>query len=49
MAGYFGKELFDFLKDLAAHNDRNWFAANKDRYERDVRDPFLEILGDGAP
>ena len=49
MAGYFGKELFDFLKDLAAHNDRNWFAANKDRYERDVRDPFLEILGEGAP
>ena len=23
----------DFLKDLMIHNDRDWFAANKDRYE----------------
>ena len=31
MAGYFSKALFDFLKDLAAHNDRTWFAANAGR------------------
>jgi uncharacterized protein (TIGR02453 family) len=50
MAGYFSKSLFDFLKDLAAHNDRDWFAANKDRYEREVRDPFLEFIADaGTP
>ena len=30
---YFTKALFDFLKDLAAHNDREWFQANKERYE----------------
>src|SRR5437870_4211940 len=50
MAGYFSKALFDSLKDLAAHNDRSWFAANKERYERDVRDPFLEFIADaGTP
>jgi uncharacterized protein (TIGR02453 family) len=50
MAGYFSKSLFDFLKDLADHNDRTWFAANKDRYEREVRDPFLEFIADaGTP
>ena len=28
----FPKELYTFLNDLAANNDRNWFNANKDRY-----------------
>lgn len=27
------KVTIDFLKDLAANNDRDWFAANKHRYE----------------
>jgi len=26
------KKSLDFLKDLSKHNDRDWFAANKDRY-----------------
>lgn len=26
------KRIFDFLKDLAANNNRDWFAANKKRY-----------------
>lgn len=26
------KEIFEFLKELKANNDRVWFAANKDRY-----------------
>lgn len=25
--------ILDFLKDVAAHNDRSWFAAHRDRYE----------------
>lgn len=25
-------EILDFLRDLAANNDREWFAANKERY-----------------
>lgn len=28
------QESFDFLKDLAENNNREWFAANKDRYEK---------------
>lgn len=26
-----------FLRDLAAHNDKEWFATNKKRYERDLK------------
>jgi uncharacterized protein (TIGR02453 family) len=43
---YFGPELFDFLKDLKKNNKREWFNANKARYERDVRDPMLRFIGD---
>ncbi|MDR0973500.1 MAG: DUF2461 domain-containing protein [Prevotellaceae bacterium] len=25
--------IFDFLKSLSAHNDREWFKANRDRYD----------------
>ena len=46
VAARFGPELFRFLKDLRAHNDRNWFAANRARYERDVRDPLLGFVQD---
>jgi len=28
---YFTPALFEFLRDLKAHNDRDWFAANRDR------------------
>ena len=31
----FGPELFAFLRELKDHNDRDWFNANKDRYEND--------------
>src|SRR5438270_14082518 len=48
MAGYFDKATFDFLKDLAKHNDRAWFNANKERYEQDVRDPFLEFIANAS-
>lgn len=51
MAGhkYFGPEFFKFLKQLEQHNDRDWFLANKDRFEKDVRDPFLHFLDDLRP
>src|SRR5918996_3776624 len=45
----FGPELFRFLRDLEANNDRTWFNANKDRYEREVRDPALDFVEDFAP
>jgi uncharacterized protein (TIGR02453 family) len=45
----FGPELFRFLRDLKANNDRSWFNANKERYEREVRDPALDFVDDFAP
>jgi uncharacterized protein (TIGR02453 family) len=40
----FGPELFSFLADLRANNDRDWFAANKHRYEEDVVEPALAFI-----
>ena len=40
----FPPELFRFLKDLAAHNDRAWFNANKERYETAVKGPLLAFI-----
>ena len=31
-ASPFTPELFSFLRDLSANNEREWFTANKDRY-----------------
>jgi uncharacterized protein (TIGR02453 family) len=42
-------QLFAFLGDLAAHNQREWFKANQDRYERDVREPMLAFIAALAP
>jgi uncharacterized protein (TIGR02453 family) len=33
-----------FLRALARNNDREWFRARKDRYERDVRGPMIAVL-----
>jgi len=44
----FTPDLFAFVRDLAAHNDRAWFAANKDRYEAAVREPALAFVEDVA-
>ena len=40
--------LFQFLRDLKANNTRPWFAANKDRYMSEVRDPMLDFISDFA-
>jgi uncharacterized protein (TIGR02453 family) len=42
----FGPELFAFLRDLKDHNDRDWFNANKDRYENDLLEPALAFIED---
>jgi uncharacterized protein (TIGR02453 family) len=49
MARSFTPALFSFLRDLEANNDREWFAANKQRYERSVREPGLRFIQDFAP
>lgn len=36
----FNKDYVKFLKDLAANNNREWFHANKKRYEESVKKPF---------
>ena len=47
---YFTPKLFRFLEDLADNNDRDWFKAHQDEYERHVREPALEFINDfGAP
>jgi uncharacterized protein (TIGR02453 family) len=46
---HFGPELFRFLRDLAKHNDREWFAKHKARYEEHARDPMLRFIADLAP
>jgi uncharacterized protein (TIGR02453 family) len=45
-AASFGPELFAFLADLRAHNDREWFNANKQRYEEHVLEPALAFIED---
>src|SRR5262245_3523528 len=45
----FGPELFSFLADLRANNTREWFAANKDRYEEQLLEPALAFIGAFAP
>ena len=45
----FGPELFGFLAELKDHNDRDWFAANKQRYEDDLLEPALAFVEDFEP
>jgi len=40
---------FAFLRELAAHNERAWFEANKARYLVEVRDPLLRLVAAVAP
>ena len=42
----FGPELFAFLAELRANNDRDWFEANKARYEAQVLEPSLAFIED---
>lgn len=46
---HFSPRLFKFLKDLAANNDREWFKANQDRYEDDLREPARAFISDFGP
>jgi uncharacterized protein (TIGR02453 family) len=45
----FDPELFEFLTELKANNDRDWFTANKARYEAHVLEPALAFIEDFAP
>ena len=41
---YFTNELFGFLGDLADNNDREWFEAQRDRYEATVVQPAFRFI-----
>ncbi len=46
----FTPDLFAFLGDLSKNNDREWFNANRDRYEDSVKIPamtFIAAMGPG--
>lgn len=43
------REAFTFFKGLASHNDREWFQANKETYERACRAPMQRLLAELAP
>ena len=42
----FSGDLFAFLRELEQHNEREWFNANKDRYERELKEPALAFVED---
>jgi uncharacterized protein (TIGR02453 family) len=41
--------FFRFLKELAKHNDRDWFQANKPRYEAEVLGPAVRFVAAVGP
>jgi uncharacterized protein (TIGR02453 family) len=50
MASYFTAGTLKFLRELAANNEREWFGANKDRFQAVVQEPALQFISDfGKP
>lgn len=45
----FPADTVRFLADLAKHNNRPWFKANRERYEQSVRGPALAFIEAMAP
>jgi uncharacterized protein (TIGR02453 family) len=43
---YFTNATFRFQRELARNNNRTWFAANRQRYEDVLRQPFLRLIAD---
>jgi uncharacterized protein (TIGR02453 family) len=42
--GGFRPAAFRFLRDLGRNNDKAWFEANREVYEREVRDPMRRLV-----
>lgn len=45
----FTPDLFEFLRQLKRHNDRDWFAKNKGRYQQVVVEPAMQFISGFAP
>lgn len=41
---YFRPEALTFLRNLAKHNDRDWFAPRKALYEAELKEPMLAVI-----
>jgi uncharacterized protein (TIGR02453 family) len=41
---HFSPALFDFLADLKANNNREWFQSNRERYRAEVQEPLLGFI-----
>src|ERR1035441_2727804 len=41
---FFSPEVFVFLRQLKRHNDREWFAKNKARYQTSIVEPALSFI-----
>lgn len=50
MAGirHFDASFFDFLNELSENNSREWFLANKERYQTTIQEPLLRFISDFA-
>jgi uncharacterized protein (TIGR02453 family) len=46
MPAAFSSNFNRFFKDLAANNNKEWFDANRDRYEEFVKEPFAAFVAD---
>jgi uncharacterized protein (TIGR02453 family) len=45
----FPRESLEFFSQIAAHNNRDWFLAHKDVYERACRAPMQSLLSELEP
>jgi uncharacterized protein (TIGR02453 family) len=41
---FFRPQAFAFLRSLARHNDREWFAPRKTEFEAELKEPMLAII-----
>jgi uncharacterized protein (TIGR02453 family) len=47
-ASPFGREFFEFFSDLEDNNEREWFEANKPRYQSEVLEPSYDFVSQVA-
>ena len=43
---YFTPDFLHFFAELTENNDRDWFNANKSRYDKSVKKPFEKLVAD---
>ena len=45
----FPEDSLAFLQQLANNNNKEWFSANKDRYEQQIREPAFAFIDEMGP